>query len=143
VENKNVKSTKVIAFIGTILIWLPILFTLVTGVVGSISFRAFRMDYLMPAELFPLALSGALLLFWASIRSKIDKRRIGWSLVIMIVSLFACQGAAVLTGLAHGETEPVGWPWFLVISLLVLYIAAVVAECIFGVYLLLKLKHEV
>lgn len=143
VGNKNIKVTKVIAFIGTVLIWLPILFTLVTSVVGSISFGSFRMDFLMPAELFPMELSGALLLMWASIRSGILKRRIGWSLVIMAVSLAACQGAAVLTGLASGETEAAGWPWFLVITLLVLYIAAVIAQCIFGVLLLLRLKQEV
>ncbi len=71
--NKNIKVTKVIAFIGTVLIWLPILFTLVTSVVGSISFGSFRMDFLMPAELFPMELSGALLLMWASIRSGILK----------------------------------------------------------------------
>lgn len=142
-ENKNTKITRIIAFIGTILIWLPILFTLVTGVVGSISFRSFRMDYLMPAELFPLVLAGALLLMWASIRSGIYKRRIGWSLFVIIAAIAACQGSAVLTGLASGETAAAGWPWFLVITFLVLYIAAVVAECIFGVYLILYLRHSV
>lgn len=142
-ENKNIKSTKVIAFIGTILTWLPILFTLITAIIGSIAFRKLLMDYLMPAELFPLALAGSLLLLWASRRSGIYKGRIGWSLVIMIGSLAACQGAAVLTGLAHGETEPAGWPLFLVLTLLILYIAAVIVQCILGILLLRRLNQKV
>ncbi|MEN6314454.1 MAG: hypothetical protein ABFD25_09430 [Clostridiaceae bacterium] len=142
-KNINEKNTKVIAFIGTVLIWIPILFTLITAVVGSIASGTLRIDYLMPAELFPLAFSGALLLLWASGRSGKYKRPIGWSLAIMAGSLVASQGAAVLTGLASGETEAAGWPLFLVVSLLILYIAAVITQCIFGVLLLRRLNQKV
>lgn len=142
-KNINEKSTKVIALIGTVLIWIPILFTLITAVVGSIASGTLRIDYLMPAELFPLALSGALLLLWASVRSKKYKKPIGWSLAIMAGSLVASQGAAVLTGLASGKTEAAGWPLVLVVSLLILYIAAVITQCIFGALLLRELKQKV
>lgn len=139
--NKKSKFTKVIAVIGTILIWLPIFFTIITGFVGSIAYKKFMFDYLIPAEMFPLILCGTLLLLWTSVRCGIYKRRIIWTLVFMIASIVACQGAAVITGLASGRTEAEGWPLFFVMLLLVLYIAAVITQGIFGILLFKKLKQ--
>jgi peptidoglycan/LPS O-acetylase OafA/YrhL len=112
-KNKKEQHTRIVAFAGTALIAAPILFTLLTAVVGSIASRSLRMDYLIPAELFPMELAGALLLLWAARRSGFGKRPIGLSLAIMVSSLIACQGAAVITGLASGETETSGWPFWL------------------------------
>ncbi len=52
--------TKILAVAGTVLVWLPIVFTVLTGIIGTIASRVVRFDYLMPAELFPLALVGGL-----------------------------------------------------------------------------------
>ncbi len=137
----NPKITKGIAYVGTILVWIPILFTLLTSVVATIASGILRVDYLMPAELFLFALVGALLSFWASIRVRKHRGAIGWGLVVMVGSLMASQGTAVLTGLASGETAAIGWPFFLVVALLVLYIAAVIAQGIFGILLIRKLRE--
>jgi hypothetical protein len=141
-EKRNMKSTKVIAYIGTILVFIPILLTLITGAVATIASGILRVDYLMPAELFPLALLGALALLWASRRARICKGPIAWSLVVMVGSLVASQGTAVLTGLASGKTEAAGWPLFLVVALLALYIASVILQCILGVLLIRRLKFR-
>ena len=138
-EAKSPKSTKIIAGIGTILVWIPVFFTVLTGVIATIATGTLLVDYLMPAELFPLVLIGASLLLWATIRAGAYRKFIAWSLVVMACALAGTQGAAVLTGLASGETEAAGWPLVLVASFLTLYIAALIAHCITGILLLKKL----
>lgn len=61
--NKKNVFTKILAITGTILTWIPILFTVITSIIGTIANRTFLFDFLMPAELFPIALVGSLLLF--------------------------------------------------------------------------------
>ena len=50
--------SKIFAVSGTLLLLAPILFMLVTAVVGSIAGKALLFDYLMLAELFPLVALG-------------------------------------------------------------------------------------
>jgi len=83
-----------------VLVWLPIFFTIVTSIVGTVLSHKLRFDYLMPAELFPIALAGGLLLLWAAKRTQLYKGPIGGSLAAMIGFLLASQVAAVVTGLA-------------------------------------------
>ena len=40
-DNKDV-LTKVLAVVGTILVWIPILFTILTSVIGTMSTNVFR-----------------------------------------------------------------------------------------------------
>lgn len=128
--------TKAIAYIGTILVWIPILLTLITAAIATISSGILHIDYLMPAEFFPLVLVGTLFLLWASRSTSRYRRVIKWSSVVMVGSFVVSQGAAVLTGLASGKTEAAGWPLFLVVALLALYIATVIVQCILGVLLI-------
>ncbi|MGI6164164.1 MAG: hypothetical protein ACOYEQ_09615 [Bacillota bacterium] len=137
-ENKGV-LTKVLAWAGTMLVWIPILFTVITSVVGTISSRMFRFDYLMPAELFPLALAGGLSLFWASRRAHSQQRLIGWGLLAAVLFLVGGQAFAVVTGLASGAIEPTGWPMAVALSSITLYSLAVIELCISGVLLLRSL----
>ncbi len=127
--------TKVLAVIGTVLVWLPIVATVVLSVVGSLADRVFRFDYLMPAELFPVALVGGGLLLWASLRARSRRGLIGWGLGLMLGLLVGGQALAVLTGLASGEIKPVGWPWVLVTASIVAYTLALVEIGIAGVLL--------
>jgi hypothetical protein len=60
-EKKDV-LTKILAIVGTVLVWIPILAPVVFSVIRFIAQRRFRFDYLMPAELFPAALVGGGLL---------------------------------------------------------------------------------
>lgn len=81
-------------------------------------------DYLMPAELFPLALAGGLLLLWAALRARTGVGRVAWSLGIAVGAMAGSQVLAVVTGLASGAREAVGWRLVLVIAGLALYILA-------------------
>lgn len=131
--------TKGLAITGTILVWLPILFTLITSVFGTIKAQRFLCDYLIPAELFPVALVGTLLLFWAAMRAKIMRKVIIWGLILMLIFLFGGQALAVVTGLASGAIEPAGWPWVLVISSIAIYTLSLIVVCITGTLLVKRL----
>ena len=131
--------TKILAVAGTVLVWLPIFFTVLTGIIGTIASRVLRFDYLMPAELFPVALVGGALLLWAAYRARSQTRPIGWGLVAALVFLFGGQAIAVVTGLASGAREAAGWPFILALGSIVLYTLAVIEIGIAGVSLVRNL----
>ncbi len=134
-EKKGV-FTKILAITGTVLAWLPILTPIVFSVIFFIATQMLRFDYLMPAELFLVALVGGGLLLWAAIRARSRQRLIGWSLAIAVGSLVGCQAAAVVLGLAHGDTEPGGWEWVVVLTLLASYCLALIVVGAGGIMLL-------
>ena len=80
-EKKNI-LTKILAIAGTALAWFPILAPVVLSIPGLIAERVFRFDYLMPAELFPVALVGGGLLLGAALRARSRRGLIGWGLGI-------------------------------------------------------------
>jgi hypothetical protein len=134
-EKKDV-FTKILAIVGTVLVWFPILAPVLLSAAVIIKAHMFRFDYLMPAELFPATLVGGGLLTWAALRAHARLRLISWDLGIAIGLLVGGQGLAVVTGLASGETEPVGWWWALVFASIVLYSLAVVVMGVGGALLL-------
>src|SRR5512143_47947 len=98
-ETKGI-LTKILAIVGTVLAWFPTVAPLLASAALFVRARLFRLDYLMPAELFPFALAGGALLLWAAFRAHSRRRLIGWSLGAAVVLLFAGQALAVVTGLA-------------------------------------------
>lgn len=135
IENKNV-LTKILASVGTVLAWLPLLAPVLLSAVVIVQGRIFRFDYLMPAELFPAALVGGGLLVWAAFRAHSHLKLLGWSLGLAVALLVGGQALAVVTGLASGETEPTGAWWALVVVSLAGYTLALVAMAVGGVLLL-------
>ncbi len=99
-------------------------------------------DYLIPAELFPLVILGSGLLIWAAIRAKSRVKRIGWSFGVAVGLLVLSQVLAVVSGLASGRIEASGIWWVLVITLLAAFIMAVVAIGGGGILLLRDLFHK-
>ena len=134
-ENKGI-FTKILAILGIVLAWFPILAPVLLSAFAYLRGRVFLFDYLMPAELFPLAFAGGLLLLWAAIRAHSRRGFIAGGLCASIALLIGGQALAVATGLASGETEPIGWSWMLVIGSLIGYILALVAVGIGGILLL-------
>lgn len=131
--------TKILAMAGTVLVWLPILFTVLTGIIGTIASHVVRFDYLMPAELFPVVLVGGVLLLWAAYRARSQMKPIGWGLVAALGFLFGGQAIAIVTGLASGAREAAGWPFALALGSIILYTLAVIGTGIAGVSLVRKL----
>lgn len=139
VEKKGT-LTKFLAVVGTVLTWFPIFAMIVTAVPVTVRMRAFRMDYLMPAELFPVALIGGGLLIWAALRAHSRQKLIVWGLVIAVGVLFSGQLLAIVTGLASGAMEPTGWWWALLVASLVIYTLAVAEVGVGGILLIRDLS---
>jgi hypothetical protein len=131
--------TKILAIVGTVLAWFPILAPVLLSVAVLIQRRVFRFDYLMPAELFPVALVGGGLLLWAALRARSRRGLIGWGLGVAAGLLVGGQALATVTGLASGEIEPAGWWWAIVLASLVIYSLALIVIGIGGVLLLCDL----
>ncbi|MBN1888344.1 MAG: hypothetical protein JW850_10150 [Thermoflexales bacterium] len=134
-EKKDV-FTRILAIVGTVLVWFPVLAPVLLAVIVLVAQGGFHFDYLMPAELFVFALAGGGLLIWAALRARSRLRLIGGGLGIAIVSLVGSQGLAVVTGLASGATEAAGWRLALVLSLLIVYVLALLAVGVGGLLLL-------
>jgi hypothetical protein len=128
--------TRILALVGTFLIWFPILAPILLSVALLIQERVFRFDYLMPAELFLAALGGACSLIWASLRARSRRIHIGSGFAIAVGLLIGSQFLAVVTGLASGETEPTGWPFVLVQASMGGYSLSLVVVGVGGIMLL-------
>jgi len=133
-EKKNI-LTLVLAVVGTALVWFPLLAPVVLAAVRLPAGRPFRLDYLMPAELFSAALAGGGLLTWAALRARSHRGLIIGGLGAAAALLIGGQALAVVTGLASGATEPTGWPWALVCASLGAYCLALVAIGVGGALL--------
>ena len=120
-SRQSLTLTKVLAIAGTVLTWFPIVAPVVLSAVVSIQSRTFRFDYLMPAELFPFAFVGGVLLLWAAFRANDRFTLIALGLVLTIVWLVGGQMIAVFTGLASGEIEPTGLIFGVVVATLLFY----------------------
>ena len=137
-----------LALRATILLWFPFAVLVVFSVsrlilTGSLMFNGVLMvDYLIPAELFLVVAVGALLLLWAAIRAKKMLVEVIIGCVLGLIGLGLGQGMAVWTGLAHGDTEPTGWPWITVLGLIILYDLAVVFLAIVGTRLTISLGKK-
>lgn len=108
------------------LVWFPILAPILLSIVLSVTKRKLLFDYLMPMELFLFALIGSGLLLWATLRAHSRVKFIVWGIGIAIFMFFGVQWFAEVTGMASGETEPVGWMWGIAISALVVYALGII-----------------
>ena len=124
---------------GTVLVWLPLVLPILLSAAALLRWGLLRFDYLLPAELFPLALVGGALLLWAALRARAYRGLIGGGLGVATGSLVTGQLLAVVTGLASGATEPVGWRVVVVLGAIVLYALALAVVGVGGVLLLRRL----
>ncbi len=125
-------AVRIMAVLGTVLVALPVLAPLVLGVASLATGGGLRIDWLMPAELFPMVSVGVLMLLAASWMS--SKRRWWFTAgaVAMLITMFGGQAIAVWTGLADGSREPTGWPWVLVTAMIGLYALLVAGMAVEG-----------
>lgn len=119
---------------GTVLVAFPVLAMLATaGARGG----AFRIDWMLPAELFPVVVVGAVALLWAAVRLRSRLVLVASGLGGVVVALIASQIGAVVTGLASGVTTPESarTAWAGVVALLSVYGAASAALIVAGALL--------
>ncbi len=131
--------TRILAIVGTILVWIPLVLPIVFGALHYSRSGRFLVDYLMPGELFPVILVGGALLIWAAFRSGKCKKILIWASASAVFFLLVSQGLAVITGLASGETEAEGLPFIGVMILWVLFCLSVIAIGVGGIRLIRRL----
>jgi len=136
---KNDTLTRVLAISGTVFVWLPILAPIILAVVFFIKSGRFRFDYLMPAELFLLAVIGAILLFWGAVRAGSHVRLILWGFIVCVSLLVGSQAIAVVTGLASGAAEATGWRFSLVMGVFAGFLLAFLLVGVAGILLIRSL----
>ncbi len=129
--NRNV-FTKILAILGTALTALDALSPFVFGLAGLLAWGRFNLDWLMPAEWFPAALSGGLVLLWAALRARSRRAWIGWAFGLMIFFLAGGMAVAALSGVASGRIEFNGFWGYLVTACILLYWLAVAGTAVGG-----------
>jgi peptidoglycan/LPS O-acetylase OafA/YrhL len=126
--------TRGLAIAGTVLAWFPIAAALLTS-------RLFgphpRIDYLIPAELFPLVVVGAIVLLWAARRLRSRSGLVALGLIVVIGAFVAVSLIATMSGLASGATRIESAPaaWAGIVASLVAYVLAVLELGVAGVLL--------
>ena len=126
--------SKVLAVIGTVLVWFPILAPVVLGFISLATDGIYRLDYLMPAELGILVFIGGALLLWGALRTRLRRGLIAWG--------FGLAAGSIVTLMAFGDVVPGSLEWAIVVGLLVIYILAILVMGIGGISLWRDLFKE-
>ena len=125
-EKKAVFS-KILAVVGTVLVWFPILAPLVLGFISLGMDGIYRLDYLMPAELGILVFAGGATLIWGAMRTGYRRRFIAWG--------FGLAAGSIAILMAFGDVEPGSLEWAIAIGLLVTYSLAIMIMGVGGILL--------
>ena len=118
------------------MLWISILVPILFTLGRLIRSGRFLFDFLLPVELYPIALLGGLLLTWAALRAHSRLALIGWPFAVMTIVLIGGQALAVLTGLASGETEMTGASFTITLILVAVYCLALITIAVAGVLFL-------
>lgn len=141
-SEKNDKWSKILIIAGLLLLLLPVLFPLVLAIVALIQHHQFLFDFLMPTELYPAVLIGAVLIFITAFRLRWRVKVMGILALSLILLPLIGQLAAFATGLAHGDTEIGSSAFYLVSGVFVLYDVAILIFGVLGILLMGALIHD-
>jgi hypothetical protein len=101
---KKYLLVKILAIIGTLLVWFPLLAPFVLLALGRAQ-GMLHFAYLIPAELSPFALLGGLFLLWAALKAHSQCKLIGWGLLIAVLMLLGSTLLAQVTGLPRERSD--------------------------------------
>ena len=119
--------SKILAVLGTVLVWFPVLAPVLLGFFPLVTDGIYRFDYLMPVELGVVAFAGGILLIWGAFRARVRKKIIVWGLGLAVGSV------AIL--MALGDVIPGSLEWRLAIGLLITYSLALIVTGTGGILL--------
>lgn len=142
IEARRRRWALVLAIMGTVLVWLPIVAPLVLGLGMWIGRGRLLVDYLMPGELFALILAGGLLLLTAALVQRHRQLVVALLLGGSVALLVGSQGIAVATGLASGRNEATGWRLVAVMVPYALFVAAAVGLGVLGIRMVGELRDR-
>ena len=133
---KNSFLIKILAIVGTVLLWLPILAPVLIFISLIIQENKFLFDYLMPLEFFFIALAGGVLLLLAALIAHSHRKLIGWCFGLFGALRLVVFAATNIRGILSGENDPAEWMNIVLIILSNVYTIALIALGISGILLL-------
>jgi hypothetical protein len=140
---KNVGGAwRVLALAGTVIVWLPLGVPILFAVVAFLGTGQVRFDWLMPAELFWLALAGGGLLIAVALRAHRRQGLVIGSFCSGIALLALSQAIAVASGIASGESAASGIWWALSLTFLAAYQLGILLTGCGGLLLLRDFRKE-
>jgi hypothetical protein len=129
---------RILTITGTVLVLLPVVAPTVFAFAALFTRHQFLFDFLMPGELFPVVLIGAVLLLICAFLRKEHRALISGLFSAALILLFGSQGLAVITGVADGSTAEGTWQFYLIVGLFILYDLVVIAIGVFGIFQIRK-----
>ncbi|MBN1241598.1 MAG: hypothetical protein JXA15_02695 [Spirochaetales bacterium] len=138
----RVTLKKSLALVGTLLAALPLIAPIALTIMRVAGGASFIFDYLMPAELFPLAIAGGLMILVAGLLSRRRRWLAIGSLAAAAIFFLGITVGAELTGLASGAHPATGWRVALLYGFLVLFVASEIAIVVGGILLARDLARE-
>ncbi|CAN5205175.1 hypothetical protein BH11ACT4_BH11ACT4_01360 [soil metagenome] len=127
--------SRILAITGTVLCWITIAIAIGLSIGLLVSTGKAAFDYLIPAELYYIALPGGALVLVAALLAARRRVAAGVTLVVAVAGLVGGQATAVATGIASGAAPAAGWPWIAANALIIVYIAALVLLGAIGIAL--------
>jgi len=137
------KITRLVVIgLGVFLIFFPLAAPIILGGIYFVQNGHFMVDYLMPAELFPAGLVGALLLLLVAWGTKTKFRIILWIFLLGILLLVGSQAYAVVSGLASGEAPFSGLNQAIVLGMLALFVVCQFVLGVLGIQMFVELRQK-
>lgn len=134
-RNRHPVLSRSLAILGTVLAGLPLAAPILFALAFLAAGQGLRLDYLMPGELFPLALAGGAALLAASLIARWRRMLVSIAFGATALLFALVDVLAVATGLASGRAPAAGWPLALVAGTYALYAVAVAAMFVLGALL--------
>ena len=139
-EKRN-RLAKALAIVGVVLLALPLLIPFVFSLRFIGRPGGLRIDYLMPFEVYPVTLVGTALLLWASLRARVRRKAVAWSIAGMIGGLVLAGVSARVTGIATSVEQLETWRYVLTAALGAFSLIAQVALIVVGVLIIRDLSR--
>lgn len=132
---------RALAIIGVVLLLVPILLP----VVFSLRFigrpGGYMIDYLMPFEVYPVAVVGFILVLLASLRARLRRGAVGISIGVMLGGVVLGAVAAQLTGIANSVETLEAWRYAVVIGFGAISLIGQLTLAVIGILLVRDLSE--
>lgn len=122
-QKRNSKALFTILIAGIILLWGPVLFSIIITAIHFLRSGQFLFDFLIPLEVFPVIIAGEFLVLYYTIRKRFLWKPTLIFTIFTVTSYVLINVVASLSGLASNGPEVVNAPYAMItiVFFIVLY----------------------
>lgn len=132
---------RVLAIIGVVLLLAPILLPVAFSLRSFGRPGGYMIDYLMPFEVYPVAIVGFILVLVASLLTRLRRGTVGICIGMMLGGVLLGGVAAQLTGIANSVETLEAWRYAVVIGFGVVSLIGQIALAVVGALLVRDLSR--